>query len=1003
MTKTKNRLLTLFTAVIVLCLCVGMITACSGNSNYSVTFMVRENGADGEWQEYRKVSVNDDGFVTLPADPAVDGCIFRDWYTDRECTGDVFDGKTKISADTVVYALMVETEVTLNITDGTGNTTQQSETFANLSAITDAQQVAAAAVNLTFDGWYTDTAFYQKYADGVDTTALYGRYMAQITYDNGYETLSSELVAPGGKTTAPDGRVEGFVKRYMDGEDLSYRDSEGNAIDFAKDGFDRNEVVTVLWKTPGLEYKKIEGTDNDYYVSGITNDANALDYPAVSVLSENVTIDNGTTGNVVGVDTADLARYNKAEVVIFNEGIESVIGFYSTNGFMNASQNMKVIFPSTLKVLEDSFNGINVTSLTLPEGLEVIIDCFWSDILATGASRENGQNCTIVIPSTVTNMVAVPKNLDLSENDRFEYDEEGRLYYAEGGRKILCSEYQSHVDNGRISVKEGVTGVQVYLLSTMNFDYLDLPSTFCEVGYNNAAENYPAYTGNLLTPQSVINNPEADPASGANKDSYAVVSNLEKITYVAIARTDLPVSDFAFISSSGVPHNGSQFENDVKVVLVGNVPAGGAVEIVATVSYSRDSEVRTQKLTGYRSGDALSVQDVLEAVQVSADDYNVMITNVGKTYEGGTIASNLYITIECYSKAGGFTYTVNADGKTATVTGVDLSTAEMLTDGSYRVIIDMTEGYIMTAIADGAFKNAGGVSEVYIANTVKTIGEEAFMNASNLRLVDIAPGGLETIGKSAFENAGCVQNADGSWVVNAEGGVSELTMKLPLADLTDILPYAFKTKAIKKFTAVKEEEDRSLLSMLQNNSEFTAGMYVFASNGDGSIKAIVRYMEAAETKQMLNSTGENVDVTVHDVQLVATAGGATYSSYSTGLSLGFTYRPFDSYFAEAFPELVSNVFCYEVMEGSVYFGGGSSYCIYIGLVSKIHKNAFTDMNADKFKVYYYNCAFDQYLTLEQLKGQDPDIFEEGWFNGRANSENTFMEIEESDQLSIPVM
>ena len=75
--------------------------------------------------------------------------------------------------------------------------------------------------------------------------------------------------------------------------------------------------------------------------------------------------------------------------------------------------------------------------------------------------------------------------------------------------------------------------------------------------------------------------------------------------------------------------------------------------------------------------------------------------------------------------------------------------------------------------------------------------------------MDIAPGGLSVIGESAFENAGCVQDSDGNWAVNTEGGVDELTMILPLADLTDIQPYAFKTKAIEKFTAVDSEATRN--------------------------------------------------------------------------------------------------------------------------------------------------------------------------------------------------
>lgn len=1005
MAKTKKKAVLLVVCLMLAVLCAGVLAACNNTETYTVTFMVRENGTTGDWQQYTTVDTNDDGSVTLPAEPTVDGYTFRDWYTDEACSADnVFD-ESNVTGDITVYALMAEANITLNITDGSGTSTQVAGTLSALSETTAKQEAAAAEENLTFDGWYTDAAFTQKYSDGMDATALYGRYMAKITYDNGYETLHTELVTPGTLTTAPDTRVDDFVKRYMDDEDISYNDSKGSAIDFTTDTFDENEVVTVLWKTPGLEYEAIEGTDN-YYVSGI--DTTDVTYPAVSVLSKNVTIEGKAGCNVVAVDAAvGLDRYDQAEVFIFNEGIKSIRGFYSAS-LAGSSAMKEVQLPTTLKVLENSFNMLsnNLSELVLPQGLEVIIDCFWSDMLAaTGTYRENGLDIAVTIPSTVTNMVAVPKNLDLSKNENFEYDEDGRLYYVDGDSKILCSEYQSNVtEDSRLVVEEGVTGVQVYLLSTMDFDYLDLPSTFKEVGYNNAAEDYPAYTGSLLTPQSVINNPDATPASGTTRDSYAIVSNLDEITYVTIARTgDLPVSDYAFVSTSGVPHNGSEFEDDVKVVLIGDVTAGEAVEIRLTVSYSRDNEVTTTTLDGYKSGDTLTVAAILEAAGVSEEDYTVIVRNVGEVYEGGTITSDMYITVECYAKAGGFTYTVNADGETATVTGFNSATAEQLTDGTYRVTIDMIDGYIVTAIADGAFKNVSGVSEVYISNTVTTIGAESFMNMGNLRLVDIAPGGLSVIGESAFENAGCVQDSDGNWAVNTEGGVDELTMILPLADLTDIQPYAFKTKAIEKFTAVDSEATRNIQMMLmQGTSSFTEGMFLFAMTGSGTNRAIIKYTGINETKTMQNSSGEDTEITVRGAQLVAIAGGADYSNPSSGLALGFSYRYFDSQMGAYAPALATNVFEYEIMEGSVYYGG-STLQIYIGMVSKVHKNAFTDIEDEAPSINYYNCSYDQHMTIEQVQTQTSEIFEEGWFEGRDNSENTFMADAKAQSSRYPLM
>ena len=92
MAKIKNRILIIL-ALVMLC-AVGLfaLSACSGSETYTVTFMVRENGTTGDWQQYTTVDTNDDGSVTLPAEPTVDGYTFRDWYTDEACSADnVFD------------------------------------------------------------------------------------------------------------------------------------------------------------------------------------------------------------------------------------------------------------------------------------------------------------------------------------------------------------------------------------------------------------------------------------------------------------------------------------------------------------------------------------------------------------------------------------------------------------------------------------------------------------------------------------------------------------------------------------------------------------------------------------------------------------------------------------------------------------------------------------------------------------------------------------------------
>ena len=344
---------------------------------------------------------------------------------------------------------------------------------------------------------------------------------------------------------------------------------------------------------------------------------------------------------------------------------------------------------------------------------------------------------------------------------------------------------------------------------------------------------------------------------------------------------------------------------------------------------------------------------------------------------------------------------MNEDGKTATVIGFNQSSAEQLADGSYRVVIDTIDGYTITAIKEGAFKNVSAVSEVYIPSTVTSIGKEAFMNTSLLRVVDIAPGGLSEIGRSAFENAGCVQDSDGNWAVNTEGGVDKLTMILPLADLTDIQPYAFKTLAIEKFTPVEGEESRYVLLGLQGAmaGEYVAddlkeGKFYWASGVSNMYLEIVQYV-----KQGTEKASDGSDVTVIDVRLIAIAGGDPTTGYP--LAIGSSYRA--AAFATMMPLLKTAVLRFEVMEGSVYF---VNYAIEFGIVSKVHTNAFTDMRytstgEQKYNtIYWYGPEGDTWLSQEDLQNQNSSIFEDGWWEGVPNSQNTITNNAEMDRNTI---
>ena len=207
--------------------------------------------------------------------------------------------------------------------------------------------------------------------------------------------------------------------------------------------------------------------------------------------------------------------------------------------------------------------------------------------------------------------------------------------------------------------------------------------------------------------------------------------------------------------------------------------------------------------------------------------------------------------------------------------------------------------------------------------------------------------------------------------------------------MKNIEPYAFKTKGIFVFTATESEGNEDNPRTLTATSK--SGEYFFVESSGGQYYGIMRYMKNTDTRVMKDDKGNDNTVVIYDVQYVATAGG--FNDGSGHMGIGMSYRNYGCQFGEMMPELFGvkkyYVYRYEVMEGSVYYLGNAFNYISFGIFSKIHTNAFTDMEETRYAVYN-NITFDIWMDADLIKNQDSSFFEEGWFNGRANSENTFM-------------
>ena len=159
--------------------------------------------------------------------------------------------------------------------------------------------------------------------------------------------------------------------------------------------------------------------------------------------------------------------------------------------------------------------------------------------------------------------------------------------------------------------------------------------------------------------------------------------------------------------------------------------------------------------------------------------------------------------------ANGFDYTVNSDGKTCTITGIDSDLPEWLEifedwgwiDGNSYYNANLTipkklDGYTVTKIGSYAFEGHRSLTSIVIPDSVTSIGNWAFYYCSSLTSV-VIPDGVTRIGESAFAYCYSLTSIVIPDSVTSIGdyafrGCSSLTSIVIPDGVTSIGDYAFK-------------------------------------------------------------------------------------------------------------------------------------------------------------------------------------------------------------------
>ena len=194
-------------------------------------------------------------------------------------------------------------------------------------------------------------------------------------------------------------------------------------------------------------------------------------------------------------------------------------------------------------------------SVTIPEGVEVIIGSFWANTYAShnGYGQYNkGEEYPfdIAIPDSVKNLSMVPNNLTFSHSKANagagDFYKEGNYIYkiddkdGHRGDLILVSDV---TNDSSIVVPEGVNGIQAGTYFNRSLEYLTLPSTFSYINYNEDISSYLAAAFQYSSKSFLFNAQYAnDLKDNIAPTGYAIFSGMESITLLNFRQAEYPES-----------------------------------------------------------------------------------------------------------------------------------------------------------------------------------------------------------------------------------------------------------------------------------------------------------------------------------------------------------------------------------------------------------------------------------------------------------------------------
>ncbi len=466
--------------------------------NYEVTFDT--NGGTA----IDKLTINENGTVTLPADPVKDGFYFAGWYSDSELEVE-FDVNTKVTSNLTIYAKFLQKCKVSFDTNGNG-TIADAET--NIMGRISKPE-APTKTGYSFGGWYTDSEFTTEFDfDFVvkENMTLYARFaeIQTLSFDtDGGTAIDSITYTELSNVSLPLAAKTGMVFSH-------WVDASNNEYKYLPAGTKGITSLKAVYREPGEIDNVFNSLANNQAAGALTDKADGIFKITGEVRGRIKTWTNPE-------DSSDTKTWDKSYKI--GSGTASIsatapgngtLSFYVQNGSSGAASQKVIIECSDGFTNEIEFSGKSTAVAPYPAGSPVVrIDVPVEKGLTYTIKRVSGTIDIFELNLSCKVLEDVVTGIKLNDAGKTEFIEGDKLSFDSVNLSAVHGDnmYISQIDKNAIFVDSSAVDMTKAGTYDVVVNYGQFSTTYpitvheiekIELGFNATYKDRNSYNGTYV-------------------------------------------------------------------------------------------------------------------------------------------------------------------------------------------------------------------------------------------------------------------------------------------------------------------------------------------------------------------------------------------------------------------------------------------------------------------------------------------------------------------------